>query len=110
MTNELSSRVGVLENDVADMKNALLHEIVSVRNDFEAITEKHLTVLENVGKQIETAINYHKESLPIGLVMRLFTFFSLLNIGMFSAVLGIKWIDTKFFEGHTFVQEQRRDS
>lgn len=101
----LNSRVAALEKDISSMRNTFSQEIITVRGDFENVIERHSVVLENVGKQIETALKYQRDSLPIGLVMRLFTFFSVLNVGIFSAVLGIKWVDTKYFDGSTQKQE-----
>ena len=105
----INQRVLALEKDISDMKTTFSHEIVTVRGDFESVIERHSIVLENVGKQIETALKYQRDSLPIGLVMRLFTFFSILILGIFSAVIGIKWVDTKYFDGqidHTNIQGQ----
>ena len=71
---------------------------------FEMIVERHSTILERIADKIEQAIEIQGNSLSIPvlkdvlvpMVMRLFSFFAVLVLGVVGGVLGIKWLIVDF--------------
>lgn len=88
-----------MEQEVGSLKGSIQEEITAIRVDFEKVIERHSNVLERVATKIETALYYQRDSLPINLVMKLFTFFCGLVIVLLSAVFGIKWAVTEMDQG-----------
>ena len=90
--SEMNDRVIALERGMVGLHNVVQAEVDGVRKDLQIVIERHSNVLERLLEKMQTAIDFQKNSLPIGLVMKLFSFFSLLIISLLAAILGIKWL------------------
>lgn len=91
-SDQLESRMTDMEREVGTLKGVMQTEISAIRVDFEKVIDRHSDVLERVASKIETALAYQRDSLPINLVMKLFTFFCALVIVLLSTVFGMKWV------------------
>lgn len=91
----IEARLISVEREVKLVHDAIQSEITLVRNDFERIVERHSSVLERIADKIELALKFQRDSLPLNLVMKLFTFFTGLVIVLLASVFGIKWLITQ---------------
>lgn len=102
MTDDEDLRLEKIENAVAGVKS----DMSDIKTFYADMVQKNHEMMTTIANSFNSAITYQANSLSIPLlkdvlvpmVMRLFTFFAVLVLGLLGTVLGIKWVATSLLK------------
>lgn len=96
LTPDVHVKIVAIERELSVVRDTVATETKMIRTDFGNVIERHSAVLERIADKIETSMAYQRDSLPINLVMKLFSFFTALVIVLLASIMGIKWLSSEF--------------
>lgn len=97
-----ATRLAQIESTLADLKIAQSE----TKSAYAEMVKQNHEMMTTIANAFTTAITYQANALSIPLlkdvlvplVMRLFTFFAVLVLGLLGTVLGIKWVATSLLK------------
>jgi hypothetical protein len=88
-----------MPTDTLQRVDSLENRVTRLEDNLADVIERHTSVLETLTSRISTAIELQSNSLSVPLlrdillplVMKLFTFFSMVVLTLLTCILGLKW-------------------